>query len=388
MTRPVYLDFHATTPVDPRVLESMLPYFSDRFGNAASKQHAYGWEAQKAVDAARAAIASAIGASPAEIVFTSGASESNNLAIKGIAHARRGRGDHIITAASEHKSVLDSCKCLEKDGYRVTALGVDAEGFVDLDQLRAAITERTILISIMAANNEIGVLQPLAEIAAIAQERGVVFHTDAAQAAGKVPIDVRTAAVDLLSLTAHKCYGPKGAGALYVRRRKPRLELQCQIDGGGHENGLRSGTLNVPGIVGLGRALELCCEEMPAESARLSAMRDRLFDGLKRNLDGVRLNGPSSSRRLPHNLHVSFDDIEGEALLMALGDLAVSTGSACSSGSQAPSHVLRAIGAVGDRAGASIRFGLGRPTTDDDIDFAIDRVTTVVRALRTHSVKV
>jgi cysteine desulfurase len=388
MTRPVYLDFHATTPVDPRVLESMLPYFSDQFGNAASKQHAYGWEAQKAVDRARAAIASAIGASPAEIVFTSGASESNNLAIKGIAHARRGRGDHIITAASEHKSVLDSCKCLEKDGYRVTALGVDAEGFVDLDQLRAAITDRTILISIMAANNEIGVLQPLRDIAAIAQQRDVVFHTDAAQAAGKVPIDVRSTAVDLLSLTAHKCYGPKGAGALYVRRRKPRLELQCQIDGGGHENGLRSGTLNVPGIVGLGRALELCCEEMPAESARLSAMRDRLFDGLKRNLDGVRLNGPSSSRRLPHNLHVSFDDIEGEALLMALGDLAVSTGSACSSGSQAPSHVLQAIGAIGDRAGASIRFGLGRPTTDHDIDFAIDRVTTVVRALRTHSVKV
>jgi cysteine desulfurase len=388
MTRPVYLDFHATTPVDPRVLESMLPYFSDRFGNAASKQHAYGWEAQKAVDAARAAIASAIGASPAEIVFTSGASESNNLAIKGIAHARRGRGDHIITAASEHKSVLDSCKCLEKDGYRVTALGVDAEGFVDLDQLRAAMTERTTLISIMAANNEIGVLQPLDEIAAIAEERGVVFHTDAAQAAGKVPIDVRAAGVDLLSLTAHKCYGPKGAGALYVRRRKPRLELQCQIDGGGHENGLRSGTLNVPGIVGLGRALELCCEEMPAESARLSAMRDRLFDGLKRDLEGVRLNGPSSSRRLPHNLHVSFDDIEGEALLMALGDLAVSTGSACSSGSQAPSHVLQAIGAIGDRAGASIRFGLGRPTTDHDIDFAIDRVTTVVRALRTQRVKV
>ena len=388
MTRPVYLDFHATTPVDPRVLESMLPYFSDRFGNAASKQHAYGWEAQKAVDAARAAVASAIGASPAEIVFTSGASESNNLAIKGIAHARRDRGDHIVTAASEHKSVLDSCKCLEKDGYRVTALGVDAEGFVDLDELRAVITDRTILISIMAANNEIGVLQPLGDIAAIAQERGVVFHTDAAQAAGKVPIDVRTAAIDLLSLTAHKCYGPKGAGALYVRRRKPRLELQCQIDGGGHENGLRSGTLNVPGIVGLGRALELCCEEMPAESARLSAMRDRLFEGLKGNLDGVRLNGPSSSRRLPHNLHVSFDDIEGEALLMALGDLAVSTGSACSSGSQAPSHVLQAIGAVGDRAGASIRFGLGRPTTDPDIDFAIDRVTTVVRALRAHSVKV
>ncbi len=386
MPMPVYLDFHATTPVDPRVLEAMLPYFSEQFGNAASKQHAYGWQAQKAVDAARATIAAAIGASPSEIVFTSGASESNNLAIKGIVRARRDRGDHVITAATEHKSVLDSCRCLEKEGCRVTTLGVDRQGFIDLDALRAAITDRTILISIMAANNEIGVLQPLAEIGAIAQQRGVVFHTDAAQAAGKVPLDVQSAGVDLLSLTAHKCYGPKGAGALYVRRRKPRLELQCQIDGGGHENGFRSGTLNVPGIVGLGKALDLCRAEMSTDAARLSAMRDRLYQGL-RNLDGVRLNGPSADRRLPHNLHVSFDDIEGEALLMALGDLAVSTGSACSSGSQAPSHVLQAIGAVGDRAGASIRFGLGRTTTDEDIDFAIDRVTTVVRALRTQSVK-
>jgi len=384
---PIYLDFHATTPVDPRVLEAMLPYFTEQFGNAASKQHAYGWGAQKAVDAARAAIAATIGASPSEIVFTSGASESNNLAIKGIVRARRGRGDHIITAATEHKSVLDSCRCLEKEGCRVTTLGVDSQGFVDLDELRRAITDRTLLISIMAANNEIGVLQPLTEIGAIAQERGVVFHTDAAQAAGKVPLDVQSAGLDLLSLTAHKCYGPKGAGALYVRRRKPRLELQCQIDGGGHENGFRSGTLNVPGIVGLAKALELCRAEMPTESARLSALRDRLFQGLGRNLDGVRLNGPAADRRLPHNLHVSFDDIEGEALLMALGDLAVSTGSACSSGSQAPSHVLQAIGAVGDRAGASIRFGLGRTTTDKDIDFAIDRVSTVVRALRTQSIK-
>jgi cysteine desulfurase len=384
MPRPVYLDFHATTPVDPRVLEAMLPYFSDQFGNAASKQHAYGWEAQKAVDAARATIAAAIGANPSEIVFTSGASESNNLAIKGIVGARRDRGDHIITAATEHKSVLDSCRCLEKEGCRVTILGVDSQGFIDLDALREAITDRTILISIMAANNEIGVLQPLADVGAIAQERNVVFHTDAAQAAGKVPLNVQSAGLDLLSLTAHKCYGPKGAGALYVRRRKPRLELQCQIDGGGHENGFRSGTLNVPGIVGLAKALDLCRAEMPVEAARLSAMRDRLYQGLA-NLDGVRLNGPASDRRLPHNLHVSFDDIEGEALLMALGDLAVSTGSACSSGSQAPSHVLQAIGAVGDRAGASIRFGLGRTTTDADIDFAIDRVTTVVRALRARS---
>jgi cysteine desulfurase len=384
---PVYLDFHATTPVDPRVLEAMLPYFSEQFGNPASKQHAYGWEAQKAVDAARAAIAAAIGASPSEIVFTSGASESNNLAIKGIVRARRDRGDHIITAATEHKSVLDSCRCLEKEGCRVTTLGVDAQGFIDLDELRAAITDRTIVISIMAANNEIGVLQPLADIGAIAQARDVVFHSDAAQAAGKVPLDVQSAGVDLLSLTGHKCYGPKGAGALYVRRRKPRLELQCQIDGGGHENGFRSGTLNVPGIVGLGKALDLCRAEMPVEAARLSGMRDRLYQGLIRNLDGVRLNGPSADRRLPHNLHVSFDDVEGEALLMALGDLAVSTGSACSSGSQAPSHVLQAIGAVGDRASASIRFGLGRPTTDADIDFAIDRVTTVVRALRAQTIK-
>ncbi|MFL6279023.1 MAG: cysteine desulfurase family protein [Vicinamibacterales bacterium] len=382
MSRPVYLDFHATTPVDPRVLDAMLPYFSEQFGNAASKQHAYGWEAQRAVEAARATIAAAIGASPSEIVFTSGASESNNLAIKGIVRARRDRGDHIITAATEHKSVLDSCRCLEKEGCRVTTLRVDSQGFIDLDELRAAITDRTILISIMTANTEIGVLQPLAEIGGVAQERGVVLHTDAAQAVGKVPLDVQSSGVDLLSLTAHKCYGPKGAGALYVRRCKPRLELQCQIDGGGHENGFRSGTLNVPGIVGLGKALELCRAEMPAESSRLSAMRDRLFHGLTRNLDGLRLNGPAPDRRLPHNLHVSFDDIEGEALLMALGELAVSTGSACSSGSQAPSHVLQAIGAVGDRAGASIRFGLGRTTTDADIDFAIERVSTVVRALR------
>jgi cysteine desulfurase len=387
MARPVYLDFHATTPVDARVLEAMLPYFSERFGNPASRQHAYGWEAQKAVDTARSQVAALIGASPSEIVFTSGASESNNLAIKGAVHARRSRGDHIITVATEHKSVLDSCACLEREGCRVTRLGVDSQGFISLDELRAAITSRTILVSVMAANNEIGVLQPLAEIGAIAQQHGVLFHTDAAQASGKVPIDVARSGIDLLSLTAHKYYGPKGAGALYVRRTKPKIELTCQIDGGGHENGMRSGTLNVPGLVGLGRAAEICREEMPRESARLSALRDRLFVGLC-ELDGVRLNGPATDRRLPHNLHVSFDDIDGEALLMALGDLAVSTGSACSSGSQAPSHVLKAIGAVGERAGASIRFGLGRPTTEQDIEFAIERVTTVVRALRNARVKV
>jgi len=388
MDRPVYLDFHATTPVDPRVLEAMLPYFSEKFGNAASRQHEYGWEAQTAVDAARSQVAALIGASTNEIVFTSGASESNNLAIKGVVLANHDRGDHVITVATEHKSVLDSCKCLAHDGVRITTLGVDKQGFIDLDELRAAITDRTLLVSVMAANNEIGVLQPLAEIGAITRERGVLLHTDAAQAAGKVSIDVARMNIDLLSLTGHKYYGPKGAGALFVRRRKPKIDLACQIDGGGHEGGYRSGTLNVPGIVGLGRAAEICSKEMPGESVRLAAMRDRLLSGLQRNLDGVRVNGPLDGRRLPHNLHVSFDDVEGEALLMALGDLAVSTGSACSSGSQAPSHVLQAIGAVSERGGASIRFGLGRPTTDADIDIAIERVTTVVKSLRVTRVRV
>jgi cysteine desulfurase len=384
VSRPVYLDYHATTPVDARVLDAMLPFFTERFGNPASRQHAYGWEAQEAADRARAQVAALINASAAEVVFTSGATESNNLAIKGTVHARRERGDHIVLSAIEHKSVLDSCRRLQGDGCRVSLLGVSPEGFVDLDQLRSVVTDRTVLVSVMAANNEIGVVQPLAEIAAIAHERGALLHTDAAQAAGKVPIDVDAMGIDLLSLTGHKYYGPKGAGALYVRRQKPKLTLACQIDGGGHENGLRSGTLNVPGIVGLGAAAEICRLEMREESARLSAMRDHLLAALRRNLEGVRLNGPSD-RRLPHNLHVSFDGIEGEALLMALGDLAVSTGSACSSGSQAPSHVLQAIGAVGERAGASIRFGLGRPTTDADIGFAIDRVTTVVRSLRVRT---
>ncbi len=379
--RPTYLDYHATTPVDPRVLEAMLPYFCDEFGNPASKQHAFGWRAQEAVDRARSEIGSLIGASGAEVVFTSGASESNNLAIKGVAQSCRDKGDHLVTVTTEHKSILDSFKRLEREGWRVTWLGVDADGFIRLDELRAAVTGRTVLVSVMAANNEIGVLQPLAEIGAIASAAGALFHTDAAQAAGKIPIDVQAMGIDLLSLTGHKYYGPKGAGALYVRRKKPRIQLSCQIDGGGHEQGLRSGTLNVPGIVGLGRAAAICRAEMSDESLRLGAMRDRLLAGLQANLEGVRVNG-SMARRLPHNLHVSFDRVEGEALLMALGDLAVSTGSACSPGSQAPSHVLQAIGAVGEGAGASIRFGLGRRTTDADIDFAIDRVTTVVKSLR------
>ena len=384
MSRAVYLDYHATTPVDPRVLDAMLPYFTEQFGNPASRQHAYGWKAQEAVDRGRSQVAALIGASAGEIVFTSGATESNNLAIKGGAHAMRDRGDHIVTAVTEHKSVLDSFRRLEREGWRVTWVRVQPDGVIDLDALRAAVDGRTVLVSVMLANNEIGVVQPMAEIAAIARTQGALVHTDAAQAAGKIPIDVDALGLDLLSLTGHKYYGPKGSGALYVRRRKPKLQLDCQIDGGGHENGLRSGTLNVPGIAGLGMAAEICRLEMSVESTRLAALRDRLLSGLRERLDGIRVNGCMSAR-LPHNLHVSFDEVEGESLLMALGDLAVSTGSACSSGSQEPSHVLKAIGAVGDRAGASIRFGLGRTTTDAEIDFAIERVTTVVTALRSRA---
>ena len=375
----------------------MLPYFTERFGNPASRQHAFGWDAQKAVDAAREQVAGLIGASSNEICFTSGATESNNLAIKGTAQALRARGNHVITAITEHKSVLDSFKRLEADGCRVTWLGVDREGFISLDELRAAITPETVLVSVMAANNEIGTLQPLAEIGAITSERGVLFHTDAAQAAGKVPIDVESMNIDLLSLTGHKYYGPKGAGALFVRRKKPRLQLACQIDGGGHENGLRSGTLNVPGIVGLGAAADICRNELSSESARLSALRDRLLATLRNELDNVEVNGPLGERRLPHNLHVTFEDVEGERLLMALGDLAVSTGSACSSGSQKPSHVLEAISAATSgpaspkpqaKAGAVVRFGLGRWTTEEEIDTAAARVVKVIRSLRSTAANV
>lgn len=384
-TRPVYLDYHATTPVDPRVLEAMLPYFTEEFGNPASRQHAYGWRAEEAVEAARKQVAALINASPREISFTSGATESNNLALKGCADGLRTEGDHLVTVATEHKSILDSCKRLESQGWRVTRLGVCPDGRLDLDALREAVTAKTVLVSVMVANNEIGVIQPMAAISAIVHERGALLHTDAAQAVGKVPVDVEAMGIDLLSLTGHKYYGPKGAGALYVRRRKPKITLGCQIDGGGHENGLRSGTLNVPGLVGLGRAAEICRQEMAGESVRLAGLRDRLLAGLRANLDGVHVNG-SLEHRLPHNLHVSFSGVEGERLLMAIGDIAVSTGSACSSGSQAPSHVLQAIGAVGDDAGAVVRFGLGRGTTDEHIDFAIDRLTTVVQSLRKTAV--
>jgi len=368
----------------------MLPYFTEQFGNAASRQHAWGWEARDAVDLARTRVAALINAGAGEITFTSGASESNNLALKGIALGRRGPGEggrsgsgnHVVTTAVEHKSVLDVCRGFGADGLDVTVVGVTPDGLVDLDELRRAVRPGTLLVSVMAANNEIGTIQPLAEMAAIAHAQGALFHTDAAQAAGKVPIDVAAADIDLLSLTAHKFYGPKGSGALFVRRRRPKIALPAQIAGGGQENGLRAGTLNVPGIVGLGAAAEICRTEMAAEAGRLGALRDRLLDGLRSRLgDGVRVNG-AMEPRLPHNLHVSFDGVEGEALMMALSDLAVSTGSACASGSQAVSHVMEAIGATGDRGRASIRFGLGRTNTAEDIDFAIARVVTAVSALR------
>ena len=378
---PLYLDYHATTPVDPRVLAEMLPYFTERFGNPHSKQHAWGWEARDAAEKARAQVAALINASAAEIVFTSGATESNNLAIHGAIAARGQRGRHVITVATEHKSVLDVCAALGREGCDVTVLGVAPTGLIDLDELRAALRPDTVLVSIMVANNEIGTLQPMAQIGALAHEHGALLHTDAAQGAGKVPIDVQTMQIDLLSLTGHKFYGPKGCGALFVRRMKPRLALSPQLLGGGQENGLRSGTLNVPGIVGLGYAAELCRLEMSDEASRLGALRDQLLAGLRGRVSEIHVNG-TLDRRLPHNLHVSFPGVEGEKLLMALGDLAVSTGSACSSGSQAPSHVLQAIAATTEHAGASIRFGLGRSTTIEEIDFAIDRVATVVNALR------
>jgi cysteine desulfurase len=379
---PLYLDYHATTPVDPRVLETMLPYFSETFGNAASRQHAWGWEAKDAVDLARAQVAALINASASEITFTSGASESNNLALKGVVASQGSHARHVVTSAVEHKSVLDVCRSFAADGFEVTVVGVTPDGLLDLDALARAVRPGTALVSVMAANNEIGTIQPLAEIAAIAHAQGALFHTDAAQAAGKIPIDAIAADVDLLSLTAHKFYGPKGSGALFVRRRKPKIVLPPQIAGGGQEGGLRSGTLNVPGIVGLGRAAEICRLEMAGEASRLGALRDRLLDGLRARLgDGVQVNG-TLAPRLPHNLHVSFTGVEGEALMMALSDLAVSTGSACASGSQAVSHVMEAIGATGERGRASIRFGLGRGTSPEDIDFAIERVVAAVDALR------
>ena len=381
---PIYLDYHASTPVDPRALEAMLPYFSEHFGNAASKTHPFGWKADDAVEAGRRQVAALIGASAKEIVFTSGATESNNLALKGVAHAARSRGNHIVTVTTEHKAVLDSCHHLEDEGFAVTYLGVGRDGLVDLDALRDAITDRTILVSVMTANNEIGVLQPIAAIGAIARERGVLVHTDAVQAIGKVPFDVSQLPVDLASMTAHKTYGPKGVGALYVRRGDVKLELEPLLDGGGHERGLRSGTLNVPGIVGFGKAVEVAKAEMAAESPRLAALRDRLLTALRAEVSDLHVNG-SLDARLPQNLNVSFPGVPGESLLLGIDDICVSAGSACSSGSEEPPYVLKALGMDADLARASIRFGLGRYTTEEEIDYTAAKVSAVVRQLRQTS---
>jgi cysteine desulfurase len=377
---PIYLDYHATTPVDPRVLDAMLPYFTERFGNAASRSHAFGWDANAAVERAREQAASLIGASGNEIVFTSGATESNNLAIKGVLHAHAGRPRHVITTAIEHKSVLDTCRSLSAASCRVTCLPVDSDGRVDPEAVRRAIADDTVLVSVMGANNEVGSIQPLAEIGVITAERGVLLHTDAAQAAGKIPVDVKTLGVDLLSFTAHKMYGPKGVGALYIRRRA-RIALAPILEGGGQERGVRSGTLNVPGIVGLGRAAEINAEELATESVRLARLRDRLYDALRRSLPGVGLNG-SLDRRLPHNLSVHFAGVPGESILLAIDDIALSSGSACASGTIEPSYVLKACGIADDLALSSIRFGLGRFTTDEDVDYAAEKVGAVIRQLR------
>ena len=378
---PIYLDNHATTPTDPRVLEAMLPYFTEVFGNAASRNHAFGWKAEEGVENARAAIAKLIGATPKEIIFTSGATESNNLAIKGVAEMYREKGNHIITQATEHKAVLDTCKRLEKYGYEVTYLPVQKDGRIDLDDLRKAITPKTILISIMYANNEIGVIQPIAEIGAIAKEKGVFFHTDGVQAAGKVPVDVQKDNIDMISLTAHKLYGPKGVGALYVRRRNPRVQLSAILDGGGHERGMRSGTLNVTGIVGFGKACEICQAEMPEESVKLARLRDRLKDNILSQLDEVYING-SMIHRLPHNINLSFAFVEGESMLMGINDIAVSSGSACTSATLEPSYVLKALGVGEDLAHTSIRFGIGRFNTEEEIDYVTARVVETVVRLR------
>jgi len=379
---PIYLDNNATTAVDPRVLDAMLPYFLERFGNAASKNHAFGWEAEAAVDSARDQVARLIGASsPREVVFTSGATESDNLAIKGVAEAYREKGNHIVTCVTEHKAVLDSCKVLEKSGFEVSYLPVSRDGFVDLQRLRNSLTDKTILISIMAVNNEIGTIQPTREIGRLAKEKGILFHSDATQAVGKIPLNVEDMGIDLLSLTAHKMYGPKGIGALFVRSTKPRVKITPQIDGGGHERGMRSGTLNVPGIVGLGKACELAKKEMSTEGERLTALRERLKTGIFEQLDDVRING-DAVMRLPGNLNLSFAYVDGESLMMGLKEIAVSTGSACTSASLEPSYVLKAIGLEDSLAHASIRFGLGRFNTADEIEYTIQRVGEEVRRLR------
>jgi cysteine desulfurase len=430
---PIYMDYNSTTPLDPRVLESMQPFLTSSFGNAASRSHRFGWEAEAAVEKAREQIAALIGATPAEIIFTSGATESDNLALKGVAHmygmtqadkvlidalaaakkegnlpdgvipsrlghvdfdrvlsdggARnvyRTKGDHIITVETEHKAILDSAKRLEKEGFRVTYLPVQPNGLIRLEDLEAAITDQTILVSIMAANNEIGVIQPMREIAALCRKHKVLFHTDAVQAVGKIPIDVNELNIDIMSLTAHKMYGPKGVGAIYVRRRSPRVRLEAFLDGGGHERGMRSGTLNVAGIVGFGRAAEICAQEMGDEAERLRGYRERFWTKIQDALDYVYLNGHADNR-LPGNVNISFAYVEGEALMMAIKDVAVSSGSACTSASLEPSYVLRALGVGDDLAHSSIRFGFGRFTTEEEVDYVADLAIAKVRKLRDMS---
>jgi cysteine desulfurase len=378
---PIYMDYHATTPADPRVVEAMLPYFTQHFGNAASRNHPFGWEAEEAVDKARKQVADLIGANAKEIVFTSGATESDNLAIKGVAEMYREKGNHIITAVTEHKAVLDTCKRLEKYGYRVTYMPVQKDGLVDLDDLKRAMDDKTILVTIMYANNEIGVIQPVVEIGKLCHERGVIFHTDATQAIGKVPVDVVKQNIDLASISGHKMYGPKGVGALYVRRKNPRVQVSAIIDGGGHERGMRSGTLNVPGIVGLGKACAIAQEDMPQESCRLAGLRNRLRDRIMGKLDEVYING-SMDHRLPGNLNISFAYVEGESLLMGINDIAVSSGSACTSATLEPSYVLKALGTGDDLAHSSIRFGIGRFNSEAEVDYVADRVIETVERLR------
>jgi cysteine desulfurase len=378
---PIYLDHNATTPLDRRVLEAMMPYLTTEFGNAASRNHVFGWRAEAAVETAREQTAVLIGAMAKDIVFTSGATESDNLAIKGVAEMYRDKGNHIITDLIEHKAVIDPCKRLEQAGFQVTWLKPDRFGRVAAEQVAEAITDKTILISIMAANNEIGTLNPVAEIGAAAKQHGVIFHCDATQAVGKIPIDVEAMGIDLLSLSAHKIYGPKGIGCLYVRRKGPRVRLVCQMDGGGHERGIRSGTLNVPGIVGLGAACEICKAEMAQEAPRLIDLRDRLHRGIVAGLDYVYLNG-HPTERLPNTVNLSFAYVEGEALMMKMKDVAVSSGSACTSASLEPSYVLRAIGVGDELAHSSIRFGVGRFTTEEEVDYAVGQVIKGVNALR------
>ncbi len=381
--RPIYLDYQATTPTDPRVVDAMLPYFTQKFGNPHSRNHAYGWEAEEAVDQAREQIAHIIGADSKEVIYTSGATESNNLAIQGVARFYKDKKNHIITTVIEHKCVLDTCRHLEQDGFTVTYLPVQKNGLVDLEQLKAAITDKTVLVSIMAVNNEIGVIQPMAEIGKICRERGVFFHTDAAQAVGKIPLDVNAMNIDLMSISGHKIYGPKGIGALFVRRR-PRVRLQAMIHGGGQERGMRSGTLATPLCVGLGAACEIAEKEMAAETERLRMLRDRFYNKIMAELPEVYLNG-DMEHRIPGNLNLSFAYVEGEGLMMGVKDLSVSSGSACTSASLEPSYVLRALGVDEEMAHTSLRIGLGRFTTEEEVDYAADHIIGEVKRLREMS---